>query len=428
MTEFSEKGLRHCTTGYRSPVLSVIPSPNSALLALVDDLYAKIRAVQRLKRQPKRSDDDAFRASLLSFVDAIATVAQVRIAPHGVLNVAYADGKYTGSRISSTQLRMIRKAMENLGLIEVDGHFRDPTGKKRSYTTRITPTSAFRELAKQYGVEPPPLAMPIPAYAISKAADGVGDTPEGIVALDAVVRRYNEFTQQFRLTLPDDAWAELEAFMIAADETGNTTDLHKGYDERRIFLIRLFAETWERGGRLYGGFWQGMPKVFRSQLLIDGQRTVELDYSRLHPRMLYNRENLEFGADFDPYGVPGFDVPTSAAKETFNRLLNSKRKIIWRKEEDKAHFPTEKDFNAYRDAMIAHLQPIAHKFQSDEGAKLQKVDSELALNVLSRCMDEGIAVYQVHDSFIVTTHNESLLKTIMLEEYEKMMGYKGSVK
>lgn len=408
-------------------VLAPAGNPSKELAGLTRYIAKQINAHEDRKRQRGKVDEAYFNASLLAFVDAISTVALVRVQPHGGLNVAFSDSKYTGSQISSTQLRIIRRGMVKLGLIEVGGHFYDSNGQRKSYSTRIRPTQAFRELVNQYGVELPPLAMSIPAYAISKAADDVGNAPEDVVALDAVVRRYNEFTQQFQLTLPDDAWAELEAFMIAADETGNTTNLHKGYDERRIFLIRLFTETWERGGRLYGGYWQGMPKAFRAQLLIGGQPTVELDYSRLHPRMLYNREGMAFGADFDPYTVPGFDVPTEVAKETFNRLLNSDRKIVCRKE-DKAHFSDKHAFNAYRDAMIEHLQPVAHKFQNDEGAQLQKVDSELALNVIARCMDEVIAVYPVHDSFIVTKDNEDRLRNIMLEEYEDMMGYECKVK
>nr|WP_314435145.1 hypothetical protein [uncultured Brevundimonas sp.] len=121
MTDSSEKEFLHDTPGYRSPVLTGVRSPSLALLALVDDLYARIRTVQQLKRQPKQSDDDAFRASLLAFADAIATPALLRIQPHREVSIAFGDGKYTCSPISSTQLRKIRKEMEKLGFIEVGG-------------------------------------------------------------------------------------------------------------------------------------------------------------------------------------------------------------------------------------------------------------------------------------------------------------------
>ncbi|WP_312082907.1 hypothetical protein [Brevundimonas sp.] len=411
------------TTEYRSAVLKVIPSPSPALVALTDDLYVRIRTAQALRRQPKQSDDDAFRASLLAFADAIATFALLRIQPDREMNVAFGDGKYTGSQISSVQLRKIREAMKEAGLIEVLPHFFDRTGEKQSYATRIKPTAAFKALIHLHGVELPPLAPPFPAYFLHKRQHGVRAAPEDVVALDAVVQRYNEFTRQFRLTLPDSAWVALEAYMIAADATGNTTKLHYGFDERRILLTRIFTGTWERGGRMYGGYWQGMPKQFRNQLLIDGQPTIELDYSRLHPTMLFNEAGIALPDNLDPYRVPGFNVDLAGAKQTFNRLLNHDRQITFIAEDQGEWFDDAKSFNEYRDAMVEHLTQIAHYFRNDKGVRLQKKDSELALNVMNRCMDENIAVYPVHDSFIVRHDNAQRLRAIMGDEYAEMMGF-----
>lgn len=428
MTGCAEEGAPTDTTEYRSAVLKVVPSPSPALLALRDDLYVRIRTAQVLRRQPKQSDDDAFRASLLAFADAIATFALLRIQPDREVNVAFGYGKYTGSQISPVQLRKIREAMKDAGLIKVKPHFFDSTGNKESYATRIRPTEAFKALVAQHGVELPPLAPPSPAYAIHKEHHGVGAAPEDVVALDAVVQRYNEFTRQFRLTLPDSAWVELEAYMITADPTGNTANLHHGFDERRIFLTRIFTGTWERGGRMYGGHWQGMPKVFRKQLLIDGHPTVELDYSRLHPTILYNEIGMDVPEGFDPYTVPGFKLELAGAKQTFNRLLNHDKQITFIENDQGEWFDDANSFNTYRDAMVDHLAQIAHYFRDDMGARLQKKDSVLALNVITRCMDENIAVYPVHDSFIVGHDKAQRLKIIMEEEYFTLMGFSCVVK
>lgn len=428
MTNCAETGSLTYTTEYRSPVLKAVRSPSPALLALRDDLYARVRAAQPQKKKPKPSDEDAFRETLLAFADAIATFALLRIQPDREMNVAFGDGKYTGSQISSVQLRKIREAMKDAGLIEVLPHFFDRTGEKQSYATRIKPTAAFKALVHLHGVELPPLAPPFPAYFLHKQQHGVRAAPEDVVALDAVVQRYNEFTRQFRLTLPDKAWSELEGYMVTADPTGNTKKLHHGFDERRIFLTRIFTGTWERGGRMYGGYWQGMPKRFRNQLLIDGQHTVELDYSRLHPTMLFNEAGIALPDNLDPYRVPGFNVDLAGAKQTFNRLLNHDRQITFIAEDQGEWFDDAKSFNEYRDAMVEHLTQIAHYFRDDKGVRLQKKDSELALNVINRCMHKNIAVYPVHDSFIVRHDNEQRLRRIMREEYSEMMGFSCVVK
>lgn len=250
--------------------------------------------------------------------------------------------------------------------------------------------------------------------------------PADIRASEGVVRRYNEFVQSHALTLPEHAWQALLDRVIDADRTGSTDKLHGGYDDHRIYLTRRFSGSWERGGRLYDAYYQSLPKDLRAELMIDAEPTVELDFSRLHPRMLFNELGLKL--DRDPYVVEGFDVPLEAAKETFNRLLNSKRAISYREREDGAHFGCAREFNRFKDAMIRHLEPIKHLFQNDHGVRLQKRDSDLALNVLERCMDEGIPVYPVHDSFIVKKLHEDTLRNIMCEEYEKMIGFTCVVK
>ncbi|VXB68618.1 conserved hypothetical protein [Brevundimonas sp. G8] len=361
-------------------------------------------------------------------MDAIGTFALLRIRPSTDVNVAFGFGKYTGSKISAVHLKNIREAMRSAGLIEVEPHFFDDTGKKQSYATRIKPTRSFEALARCHGVELPPLSPPKVTYKVHKQEHGLGAAPDDVLALDAIIQRYNEFTQRFRLTLPDKAWSELEAYMVNADPTGNTTKLHNGFDERRIFLTRIFTRTWERGGRMYGGHWQGMPKRFRNQLLIDGQPTVELDYSRLHPTMLFNEAGIALPENLDPYTVPGFNVELAGAKQTFNRLLNHDSQITFIKTDQGEWFDDAKSFNEYRDAMVEHLAPIALYFRDDKGAKLQKKDSVLALNVITRCMDDNIAVYPVHDSFIVRHDNAQHLKLIMEEEYFTLMGFSCVVK
>lgn len=412
---------------HSSSVLEVVHNPSPKLLALANHLHGMIRAVRTPIRQPKASDDARFRASLLSFTHALATNALMRIPAHNGISVAFNTSKYTGLGTSVTALRQIRDTSEDLGLIVYRNGFNSPD-KAKSFTTGIRHTAIFGELVRSFEITMGDLIKaPTKVIAIRDPVDPSARMPLDVRTSATVLRRYNRQAQAGRLILPQEAWDALLERVIAADPTGRTHKLHRGYDEQRVYLTRRFAMTWERGGRHYDGFWQSMPKDIRSQLLIDGEPTVELDYSRLHPRMLYNREGLELEDGFDPYTVPGFSVPTSVAKETFNRLLNSRRKITCRKE-DKAHFKNKGEFNTYRDAMIAHLKPIAHKFQSDEGAKLQKIDSDLALKVMDRCMDEGIAVYPVHDSFIVTENDAESLRNIMLDEYENMMGFPAKVK
>ena len=52
---------------------------------------------------------------------------------------------------------------------------------------------------------------------------------------------------------------------------------------RRIFN----NERWDHGGRLYGGFWQGLQRELRPGIRIEGQPVALLDYSSMYLQLLY---------------------------------------------------------------------------------------------------------------------------------------------
>ena len=56
----------------------------------------------------------------------------------------------------------------------------------------------------------------------------------------------------------------------------------------QVSLRRIFAKgRLDRGGRFYKGWWQTIPKQFRCYITINGQPALEVDFSEMHPTMLY---------------------------------------------------------------------------------------------------------------------------------------------
>lgn len=85
-------------------------------------------------------------------------------------------------------------------------------------------------------------------------------------------------------------------------------------------LHRVFNRgTFSRGGRFYGGWWQNIPAELRAAISINSAKSMEMDYPRLHPTLLY----AEVGAPMhgDPYDLPGW--PRDLAKIAFNTLVNA---------------------------------------------------------------------------------------------------------
>ena len=61
------------------------------------------------------------------------------------------------------------------------------------------------------------------------------------------------------------------------------------------------------------------------------------------------------------------------------------------------------------------------------GIILQNYDSRIADAILSNLMAQNIPALPVHDSFIVPQQYKTLLRQQMIDEYEKVMGFKPGV-
>lgn len=57
------------------------------------------------------------------------------------------------------------------------------------------------------------------------------------------------------------------------------------------FVYRVFSGSFRSGGRFYNGLESNASKDLRSRILINGNPTVEKDFSCMHINMLYNKEN-----------------------------------------------------------------------------------------------------------------------------------------
>ena len=71
------------------------------------------------------------------------------------------------------------------------------------------------------------------------------------------------------------------------------------------------------GGRFYSSI-QNMKSEARKYLRFDGDPVIEIDYSSIHPTMIYDFEGLNL--DGDPYTIEGY--PRKDIKVAFNIMLN----------------------------------------------------------------------------------------------------------
>lgn len=238
--------------------------------------------------------------------------------------------------------------------------------------------------------------------------------------------------------------------------------------ERRLipFCYRVFNnESLELGGRFYGADHLGMSKGDRARILIDGEKTVEPDFSAMHIGLLYSMVGEQFNyvknhPKYDPYIVDGFSRDT--VKIAMLSLVNAenlgawKRNITrsgkvsaqeayrtwkdgeqWRIDHGQENKEKPKELKGFIDgipigtkggdllkAILKRHSLISHLFGSkDLGLKLQFLDSEIMAKTLITLSKADIPALPVHDSLRVKERDEQAAIEAMMQAYIDLIGF-----
>lgn len=189
-------------------------------------------------------------------------------------------------------------------------------------------------------------------------------------------------------------------------------------------LARIFSQgSFDKGGRFYRASYQQLSKPDRSKLTIDGEAVVELDFCSMHPTMLYLRAGLE--PPEDAYAKDGFE--RGILKLAFNVALNASSlasacRAVARSLRESGQAEPERTAHHYVDAMPELYPEFEGQLFTGVGLDLQRLDSDIAARVMARCIDNGIAVLVMHDSFVVRRTHEAELREIMAAGLQAVLG------
>ena len=77
----------------------------------------------------------------------------------------------------------------------------------------------------------------------------------------------------------------------------------------------------DSGGRLFGAFWENLPKDVRLRgINIEGEHVIGLDYSQLNPLLAYSLAKAQPPSG-DAYTPPGLEDCRDGVKKVFNAML-----------------------------------------------------------------------------------------------------------
>jgi hypothetical protein len=148
--------------------------------------------------------------------------------------------------------------------------------------------------------------------------------------------------------------------------------------------------------------------------------------------MLYHLEGIDYPDD--PYTACGGPEMRKAFKIASLIGINAPsirkayRAIMAKFKEENIPLPmVERPLKHLIDTFKAKHGPIAGSICSDVGIELQNIDSHIMNSILMRLMDMGVLGLSVFDSVIVVEEFAEIARGIMIEEYEKVFGFKPRV-
>lgn len=191
-----------------------------------------------------------------------------------------------------------------------------------------------------------------------------------------------------------------------------------------VFLNRLFNQQLTLGGRYYSRL-HSLKRAARKRLRIDDEEPVELDYSGIHPTILYHQSNLEVDGDVYEIGRPSHDRPLikKILLIAINTATRSSMVAALHKDQRKkriATTPARLVWTILEQLERKHPLILSH-FYKLNALRLHNLDSRIAEEVMYVMTKQGRPCLSIHDSFIVKVSDEECLRKAMIEAYQKII-------
>ena len=357
--------------------------------ALVSDLHGLFVAHTKPKRIQWKADLPNLKVLVLNLYRAYMLQPDWYVAwNRRSEDYSLRSGRYNPAKVSRQMVKLVN-VLDELGFVDTVMGFYDKAKPSRSKSSRVRATSKLiTKFTDEYCLDPAMIVRHANEETIilKQPKDKHGKAKlDHYTEETADTRRWRENLAQINnvlhsscvdLRLTDQQWDDLNARLIA------TKDEHKRkepLDTSRVRLRRIFNDSsWELGGRFYGGWWQNVFREYRSDIWINGLPTTEVDYSSLHPRMLYAREGLRLPKDC--YSIKGLGSGhREVIKAALLRMLNADHyEAAWKSLLDSEEAELVGSIPGGVKELLRLIeethQPISHHFYTGVGKKLQHLD------------------------------------------------------
>ena len=233
-----------------------------------------------------------------------------------------------------------------------------------------------------------------------------------------------EITRHFREEL-----RSINAWLARADITFDANASSRPVNVQARQLRRQFTlGRFDRGGRLFGGFWENLPKRVRLKgIRIEGERVIGLDYSQLNPLLAYHVAEAE-PPPGDAYRLlGGLEKCRDGVKRVFNAML-FKHPVKQLPQGSRRLFPRRVKCEDVTEAILLRHPMLKGVLSSPEtGHQLQFLESEIMMRVLRQCQKRNIVALPVFDCVVVKASAEDVVEEIMRREFRAVAGLQVTV-
>jgi hypothetical protein len=155
-------------------------------------------------------------------------------------------------------------------------------------------------------------------------------------------------------------------------------------------------------------------------------------------RMLYHLKGVPY--EDDPYEIPklkAYALATGRKPKHFRTAIKKLMQAMLNNEDDDCHpemIKLEESFRPkytraqVRDMILERHEPIDDMFGTGIGKAIQRLDSDIALEIIVALMDENILCLPIHDSFIVIEEHMERLNEQMIISYRDRLCFDPIIK
>lgn len=194
-------------------------------------------------------------------------------------------------------------------------------------------------------------------------------------------------------------------------------------DWRERRLRRFFNNgSFKEGGRLFGGFWQGLSKIERARgITFNGEEAVTLDYGQAAVRILYGMAGSQ-PPEGDAYRLPGFEDHRAGIKKVFGALLFTRKPLERLPQGCRPLLPKGTKVEVVTSAIKAAHPALVPYLEKGIGYGAMFTESEVMMALVLDLLHRRITALPIHDAVVIPASKKDEASVLMAALFEKVTG------